>query len=218
MQGATHILVSASLMALAAKLLSRQHFPGLPVSAVSAVSAAGSAVSAAGRAGRAGAEYRAAGYRREALAVPLPFPCTSCLHAHCTANRTPSLTLYCTAPCRWAARLPLPLPLPLRSLLGAIAAFVFEAVAFLRAGGKHRRVFLYLCLNLAYMSVEFVYGYLNNSIGLLGDACHMLFDSTSIVFGLYAVLVRNHPKRRIERTTERITERTIERNNYLPNG
>lgn len=33
--------------------------------------------------------------------------------------------------------------------------------------------------------------YTNNSIGLLSDACHMLFDSTSIAFGLYAVLVRN---------------------------
>ena len=80
---------------------------------------------------------------------------------------------------RWAGQLPL--PRAARVAVGAVAALALEAAAYLRAGGKQRRVLLFLCANSAYMAVEFGYGYWNNSIGLLSDAIHMLFDNASIL-------------------------------------
>ncbi|EDV26516.1 uncharacterized protein TRIADDRAFT_22061, partial [Trichoplax adhaerens] len=57
-------------------------------------------------------------------------------------------------------------------------------------GQSHtRRIFFYLCLNLAFTAVELLYGVLTNSLGLISDGFHMLFDSTALVIGLYAALV-----------------------------
>jgi Co/Zn/Cd efflux system component len=53
--------------------------------------------------------------------------------------------------------------------------------AYLRSGGKQQRVALFLCANTLYMAVEFIVGYRNNSIGMLSDAIHMLFDNASIL-------------------------------------
>ena len=36
------------------------------------------------------------------------------------------------------------------------------------------------------MFVEFLYGYWSNSLGLISDACHMLFDCITLVIGLMA--------------------------------
>eukprot|EP00743_Colponemidia_sp_Colp-15_P005958 GILK01006404.1.p1 GENE.GILK01006404.1~~GILK01006404.1.p1 ORF type:complete len:811 (-),score=85.83 GILK01006404.1:111-2543(-) len=49
-----------------------------------------------------------------------------------------------------------------------------------------RRIFFFLCINLMFMFVEVVYGVLTNSLGLLSDAGHMLFDCTALAIGLYA--------------------------------
>jgi zinc transporter 5/7 len=41
-------------------------------------------------------------------------------------------------------------------------------------------------INLGFTFVEFIYGYWSNSLGLISDSFHMLFDSTAIAIGLYA--------------------------------
>jgi len=41
-------------------------------------------------------------------------------------------------------------------------------------------------INLAVTVLEVVYGFISNSIGLISDAAHMLFDSTALAVGIYA--------------------------------
>lgn len=52
-----------------------------------------------------------------------------------------------------------------------------------------RTIFLYLCINSAFMVVEFVYGRWTNSLGLTSDAFHMLFDSCTLLIGLFAPIM-----------------------------
>ena len=80
----------------------------------------------------------------------------------------------------------------------------------LREGGGCRLLFLtfslllllllllLLCFNLlpapsiiylAFMMVEFSYGIWTNSLGLISDAFHMLFDCTALMVGLYAAIM-----------------------------
>lgn len=52
-----------------------------------------------------------------------------------------------------------------------------------------RKIFIFLCMNFAFTFVEILYGYWTNSIGLISDAVHMLFDCTALAIGLYASYV-----------------------------
>jgi hypothetical protein len=49
-----------------------------------------------------------------------------------------------------------------------------------------RRIFLFLCINFSFMFVEAAYGLWTNSLGLISDAGHMLFDCAALGIGLYA--------------------------------
>eukprot|EP00850_Spirogloea_muscicola_P006778 SM000032S12162 [mRNA] locus=s32:873633:879785:- [translate_table: standard] len=51
---------------------------------------------------------------------------------------------------------------------------------------KSKKIALFLLLNTSFMFVEFTYGFLANSLGLVSDACHMLFDCAALAIGLYA--------------------------------
>eukprot|EP00051_Salpingoeca_urceolata_P015259 m.196951 g.196951 ORF g.196951 m.196951 type:complete len:729 (+) comp18340_c0_seq2:183-2369(+) len=51
------------------------------------------------------------------------------------------------------------------------------------------QIFYFLCLNFAFMLVEFVYGISTNSLGLISDASHMLFDCAALVVALAASLI-----------------------------
>lgn len=52
-----------------------------------------------------------------------------------------------------------------------------------------RQIFYFLCLNFVFMLTEFTYGLSTNSLGLIGDAFHMLFDCVALVVGLYAAVL-----------------------------
>lgn len=54
---------------------------------------------------------------------------------------------------------------------------------------ESRQMFYFLCLNLTFTGVEFVYGIWTNSLGLLSDSFHMLFDCSALVVGLYASVI-----------------------------
>ncbi|CAN0857549.1 Metal tolerance protein 8 [Linum grandiflorum] len=43
------------------------------------------------------------------------------------------------------------------------------------------------------MVVEFVAGFMSNSLGLISDACHMLFDCAALAIGLYASYIARLP-------------------------
>ena len=49
-----------------------------------------------------------------------------------------------------------------------------------------RRIAMFFMANLAFMFVEFLYGYLTNSLGLISDAVHMAFDCLALLVGLVA--------------------------------
>jgi zinc transporter 5/7 len=44
-------------------------------------------------------------------------------------------------------------------------------------------------LNLAFMLVQFFYGYVSGSLGLLTDSIHMLFDCAGLAVGLAAAVM-----------------------------
>ena len=49
-----------------------------------------------------------------------------------------------------------------------------------------QRLAAFLAVNVAFMLVEFGYGWVNGSLGMLSDAAHMLLDNAAIVIGLIA--------------------------------
>ncbi|KAI3699771.1 hypothetical protein L2E82_44296 [Cichorium intybus] len=58
---------------------------------------------------------------------------------------------------------------------------------------KSRKIALFLLINSGYMVVEFAAGFMNNSLGLISDACHMLFDCAALAIGLYASYISRLP-------------------------
>ncbi|GFY87095.1 zinc transporter-like protein [Actinidia rufa] len=58
---------------------------------------------------------------------------------------------------------------------------------------KSRKIALFLLINMGYMVVEFVAGFMSNSLGLISDACHMLFDCSALAIGLYASYISRLP-------------------------
>lgn len=60
-----------------------------------------------------------------------------------------------------------------------------------------RRIFYFLCVNLAFTFVELIYGAFSNSLGLISDGVHMLFDCSALVMGLFAAVVSQWKPTRI---------------------
>lgn len=58
---------------------------------------------------------------------------------------------------------------------------------------KSCKIALILLINTGYMVVEFVAGFMSNSMGLISDACHMLFDCAALAIGLYASYISRLP-------------------------
>ncbi|KAJ2020864.1 hypothetical protein GGI06_002313 [Coemansia sp. S85] len=78
--------------------------------------------------------------------------------------------------------------------------FVLRAFARLKqfmsaimSDSESRSIFAFLVLNLSYMFVQIVYGYLSNSLGLISDAIHMLFDCMALAIGLVAAVMSKWP-------------------------
>ncbi|CAD6899394.1 unnamed protein product [Tilletia controversa] len=73
--------------------------------------------------------------------------------------------------------------------------------SFLTAARRHintilaspdsRKIFQFLCLNLAFMGVQLAWGVWTNSLGLISDAIHMFFDCAAIGMGLFASVMAN---------------------------
>ncbi|RKP33345.1 cation efflux protein, partial [Dimargaris cristalligena] len=56
-----------------------------------------------------------------------------------------------------------------------------------------RQIFGFMLLNLTYMGVQLVYGMWTNSLGLISDAIHMLFDCVALAIGLIASVMSQWP-------------------------
>lgn len=74
--------------------------------------------------------------------------------------------------------------------------FMKETLAEILASSDSRRIFWFLCANLSFCGVEFLYGFWTNSLGLISDGFHMLFDCSALVMGLVAAVMSRWPASR----------------------
>ncbi|RLM60843.1 uncharacterized protein C2845_PM14G14580 [Panicum miliaceum] len=78
-----------------------------------------------------------------------------------------------------------------------VSESVYEAVMgpvrHILSERKSRKIAAFLLINTAYMFVEFGSGFMSDSLGLISDACHMLFDCAALAIGLYASYIARLP-------------------------
>ncbi|XP_022970552.1 zinc transporter 5-like [Cucurbita maxima] len=75
----------------------------------------------------------------------------------------------------------------------SITTMVMKPIHHILSERKSRKIALFLLINTGYMVVEFVAGFMSNSLGLISDACHMLFDCAALAIGLYASYISRLP-------------------------
>ncbi|KAL8475577.1 hypothetical protein ACS0TY_028292 [Phlomoides rotata] len=75
----------------------------------------------------------------------------------------------------------------------SFSTVVMKPIRHILSERKSRKIALFLLINTAYMVVEFVAGFMSNSLGLISDACHMLFDCAALAIGLYASYISRLP-------------------------
>lgn len=75
----------------------------------------------------------------------------------------------------------------------SLSVEVMKPLRHILSERKSRKIALFLLINTAYMVVEFVAGFMSNSLGLISDACHMLFDCAALAIGLYASYISRLP-------------------------
>ncbi|PAV66759.1 hypothetical protein WR25_10493 isoform E [Diploscapter pachys] len=74
--------------------------------------------------------------------------------------------------------------------------FFKETLHEILANSDSRKIFYFLCVNLSFCGVEFLYGFWTNSLGLISDGFHMLFDCSALVMGLVASVMSRWPASR----------------------
>ncbi|XP_058186830.1 uncharacterized protein LOC131303820 [Rhododendron vialii] len=75
----------------------------------------------------------------------------------------------------------------------SFTALIMKPIRHILSERKSRKIALFLLINMGYMVVEFVAGFMSNSLGLISDACHMLFDCAALGIGLYASYISRLP-------------------------
>uniref|UniRef100_A0A3B5LA87 Zinc transporter n=1 Tax=Xiphophorus couchianus TaxID=32473 RepID=A0A3B5LA87_9TELE len=94
---------------------------------------------------------------------------------------------------------------PLYNLMGdalqhtsqSLPRFIKDSLKQILEEYDSRQIFYFLCLNLAFTFVELFYGVWTNSLGLISDGFHMLFDCSALVLGLFAALMTRWKATRI---------------------
>ncbi|BGP41590.1 Putative zinc transporter msc2 [Rhodotorula kratochvilovae] len=85
---------------------------------------------------------------------------------------------------------------PNKPLLARVSTFYRHLRATIKtilASPESRRIYFFLCLNLAYMFVQMAYGIWTNSLGLISDSIHMFFDCLALAMGLFASVMATWP-------------------------
>ncbi|XP_028778658.1 probable zinc transporter protein DDB_G0291141 [Neltuma alba] len=75
----------------------------------------------------------------------------------------------------------------------SFTGMIMKPIRHILSERKSRKIALFLFINACYMVVEFVGGFMSNSLGLISDACHMLFDCAALAIGLYASYISRLP-------------------------
>ncbi|GMF28128.1 unnamed protein product [Phytophthora fragariaefolia] len=76
---------------------------------------------------------------------------------------------------------------------GGLAAVASHVLGVLWSKRASRQMLIFLSVNVAFMFVELGVGLCTNSLGLMGDAGHMLFDNGALVIGLVASYIGQLP-------------------------
>lgn len=63
---------------------------------------------------------------------------------------------------------------------------VFDVISVTWKNEQSRKILIFFTINMGFMFVELLYGYWTNSLGLMSDAFHMLFDCAALLIGLIA--------------------------------
>ncbi|CAD6573884.1 MAG: Putative zinc transporter msc2 [Cyphobasidiales sp. Tagirdzhanova-0007] len=63
---------------------------------------------------------------------------------------------------------------------------VRSTIKSILANPDSKKIYYFLCLNLAFMFVQMMYGIWTNSLGLISDSIHMFFDCLALGMGLLA--------------------------------
>ncbi|PIO64712.1 cation diffusion facilitator family transporter [Teladorsagia circumcincta] len=71
----------------------------------------------------------------------------------------------------------------------SLVLFFKETLREILANSDSRRIFWFLCVNLSFCGVEFLYGFWTNSLGLISDGFHMLFDCSALFVAVSGLLV-----------------------------
>ncbi|XP_031493335.1 metal tolerance protein 12-like [Nymphaea colorata] len=71
---------------------------------------------------------------------------------------------------------------------------VMRPIRHILSERKSRKIPLFLLINTLYMFVEFIVGFMSNSLGLISNACHILFDCVALAIGLYASYISRLPE------------------------
>ncbi|GAA5852335.1 hypothetical protein JCM8547_006743 [Rhodosporidiobolus lusitaniae] len=88
-------------------------------------------------------------------------------------------------------------PAPLLARLSTFYRHLRSTVKTILASPESRRIYFFLCLNLAFMFVQMAYGIWTNSLGLISDSIHMFFDCLALAMGLFASVMANWPSNEI---------------------
>lgn len=75
----------------------------------------------------------------------------------------------------------------------SFTSMIMKPIRHILSERRSRKIALFLFINTGYMVVEFVGGFMSNSLGLISDACHMLFDCAALAIGLYASYISRLP-------------------------
>ena len=78
-----------------------------------------------------------------------------------------------------------------------VLPFVKSTLQQIMSSSDSRQIFYFLCINLFFCGVELLYGIWTNSLGLISDGFHMLFDCAALLVGLLAALMQKWPKTRV---------------------
>ncbi|GAA5914613.1 hypothetical protein JCM6882_001217 [Rhodosporidiobolus microsporus] len=82
---------------------------------------------------------------------------------------------------------------PLFTRLSTFYRHLRATVKTILASPESRRIYFFLCLNLAFMFVQMAYGIWTNSLGLISDSIHMFFDCLALAMGLFASVMASWP-------------------------
>ncbi|GAA5858967.1 hypothetical protein JCM1840_006638 [Sporobolomyces johnsonii] len=88
-------------------------------------------------------------------------------------------------------------PAPFVARLSTFYRHFRATIKTILASPESRRIYYFLCLNLAYMFVQMAYGIWTNSLGLISDSIHMFFDCLALAMGLFASVMAIWPSNEV---------------------